>query len=273
MTFAGTVIVDGVEQASDYIELGAFVGDECRGSALPVKMGERRVYFLLVAGNAEDEGAPLGFKLYDHARQRELDYYCTNSQSYHEDLSLGVDELYEFRFLTEVVEQTVQMSDGWTWWSASVELSDFDGLKMLEAALGDTGVIIKSANQYVQNYSSDGLGWLGNLEQLTNERCYKIQTTAACAVTIKGAVALPADHPIEIQPGWNWIGYPLPQAQTVTSALEGFQPSANDIIKGQNGYATYIPGLGWLPEFTLEPGKGYLYHSNNITTQTLMFYR
>ena len=168
--------------------------------------------------------------------------------------------------------QTTAMSNGWTWWSTCVELTGIDGLTMLENSLGDNGVMIKNSNAYVQNYSAYGLGWMGTENMvLSNEKGYKVNTNAACTATMVGSLANPADHPIEIQPQWNWIGYPVFQTQTVSSALAGFQPTANDIIKGQGDFSNYILGYGWLPEIILEPGKSYLYHSNNTGNQTLVF--
>jgi len=52
----------------------------------------------------------------------------------------------------------------------------------------------------------------------------------------------------------------------------GFQPSNNDIMKSQNGFATYYDGYGWYPgDFTMNPGQGYLYLSNAATNKTLTY--
>ncbi len=170
--------------------------------------------------------------------------------------------------------QTVTMSNGWTWWGTSVELTSLGndgGLGVLEQGLGDYGIIIKHGPKYVQNYSSFGYGWMGTLEKLENEKGYKIQTTQSCDVTITGPLAEPGDHPIELVQGWNWIGYPVVQAQSVSSALAGLTPTSGDIIKGQGPFSTYYEGMGWLPEFNLEPGKGYLYYSGNEENQTFTY--
>ena len=167
------------------------------------------------------------------------------------------------------ISQTINMSKGWNWWSSYIELSGIDGLSLLEESLGENGVSIKSQNAYVE-YSSQN-GWTGTLQAIDNESCYKIMTTGTCTLVLSGPVAVSANHPITLNQGWNWIGNPVSEAQTVTSALSGFTPEEGDIIKGQDAYATYSTVTGWTPsDFTLNPGEGYMYYSAAAGTKTLI---
>ncbi|MCR5013395.1 MAG: T9SS type A sorting domain-containing protein, partial [Bacteroidales bacterium] len=56
---------------------------------------------------------------------------------------------------------------------------------------------------------------------------------------------------------------------TVAEALAGIEPSDNDMIKGQDNYATYANGT-WKPSINLVPGQGYLYQRNGGST-TLVY--
>lgn len=72
MSVIGVIEINGVEQASESYELGAFCGDECRGSEmLAFYEGlNRYMVFILIYG---EPGDVLSFRLYDHAIQQELE--------------------------------------------------------------------------------------------------------------------------------------------------------------------------------------------------------
>lgn len=173
--------------------------------------------------------------------------------------------------------QISPLAEGWNWWSSYIELTDNDGLGQLENSIGSAGMIIKSrTNGYVEAYQYGGeTYWYGTLGSINNEQMYKIRTNAACNAIIVGDLASPADHPITINSGWNWIGFPCNQNVGVDVALSGFTPANNDIIKGRNGYTTYYSDANYSMWYgtlnTLESGKGYMYRSNSSASKTLTF--
>ena len=77
-----------------------------------------------------------------------------------------------------------------------------------------------------------------------------------------GHNALAQDVTINLQPGWNWFGYPKSEAMDVATALGTFTPMEGDIIKSQTKFTMYQDGewSGNLTQFT--PGGGYMYLSN-----------
>ena len=338
MTILGILKIDGVEPYADYLEIGAFSGEECRGSALPDMSNGLCVYYLNVSGNTD--GDPITFLLYDHQLGQELDLYCTNEMVFENDMSYGSEEFYEFNFVSLVqitatadpeeggtvegagaygfgqtctltaiandgfqfnswivdgetvsneatyvfevsgpvtvtalfeMVQTVELNQGWTWWSANVEQSGIDGLSVLENSLNPYGRVIKTTDKFVQYQVQYGQ-WMGGLTNLTNEEGYRIQTTEACSVSMAGSLANPEDHPITLNPNWTWIGYPVAHQQTVNEALSGLEPVTNDLIKGQGSSARYVPSVGWIPaDFTLNPGESYMYYSKASDDKTLVY--
>ncbi len=242
-------------------------------------------YEITAIANPAEGGTVSGSGTYNHFASCTLTATAADGYQFNswvaDGTTVSTDATYTFEVSGPVVAtamfdlvQTIAMSDNWTWWGTSVELSGFadGGLSMLEESLGDNGIIIKTSGPFVQNFTSYGMGWMGSLTELANEKGYKIQTNQACDVTMVGPVADPADHPIVIHQGWNWIGYPVNHAQNVSTALGDFEPSANDVIKGQgSSFSTYVTGLGWLPEITLQPGKSYLYYSNNAEDEELVY--
>ena len=170
--------------------------------------------------------------------------------------------------------QTNSLTQGWNWWSTYVEMNNVDGLGMLQNSLGHNGLTIKSQNDFTDNYYQD-MGedyWYGSLESIQNEQGYLINVADACSVTITGSAAIPALHPITIQPNWNWIGYPVAVPQTVANALAGFSPMPDDVVKGQSDFTSYYEGFGWYPDdFMLVPGQSYLYFSTANAGTTLTY--
>ena len=172
------------------------------------------------------------------------------------------------------VTQTVTMQEGWNWWSTNIEQNGIDGLTMLENGLGHNGVTIKSQYDFVENYyqyyGEDF--WFGSLEGITNEQGYLVDVTQDCSPSMTGVRANPSNHPITIQPNWNWIGYPVASQQSVASALAGYNASPDDLIKSHYEFATFYEGFGWFPDdLIMTPGQGYFYYSNAYGNQTLNY--
>ena len=88
---------------------------------------------------------------------------------------------------------------------------------------------------------------------------------------MEGLATDPANHPITIIRGWNWIGFPCDHSVGVNEALSGFTPKNNDIIKSKDGSATYSNGTWSGTLNTLEPGQGYMYGSKSNAVKTLVY--
>ncbi len=347
MTVSGVILINGVEQTSTLLEVGAFCGDECRGSMMPefFPPSSQYVVSLTIVSN-QQSGEAITFRLYDHATQQELDHQCANGVSFVSNEIIGsMGDWFQFAFNDEVsvsaaldpigagsvtgtgnylpgtavtltatanegyafshwsigsetvstdnpytftltsatslvahfnILQISSLSMGWNWWSTYIEQEGINGLTMLEQSLGHNGLMIKTQVPYVQNYyQQTGYDyWFGSLTNvgLANETGYQISVSANCQAVMEGAIANPSSHPITIQSGWNWIGYPVSVQQSLSTALSGFIPMANDLIKGQGSSATYYDNYGWFPtSFTLTPGQSYMYYSNAQQSKTLTY--
>ncbi len=171
---------------------------------------------------------------------------------------------------------TQYFTDGWNWYSTFIEQSGINGLLMLENSLGGSGIRIQGKNAGTDYFESQGVGyWYGSLIALNNEQMYKIRTNAVCDASMTGHITLPINHPITINEGWSWIGFPSSQSIDIATALGSFTPEADDIIKGRNASATFVSSgnynLWYGPLNTLEPGQGYMYKSNSSETKTLVY--
>ena len=175
------------------------------------------------------------------------------------------------------INQTTTLAQGWSWWSTYIEQSGINGLAMLENSVGTACNRIQSRTEFTDLNCYQGYCiWDGTLNAITNEQSYRIRTTSPCEAVITGQPALPENHPITVNPGWNWIGFPSAQPLSVTSALSAFAPEVNDQIKGRYNFATYLGNYGGVDYWdgmltTLEPGQGYMYRSYATTAKTLVY--
>lgn len=90
MNVIAIVEINGVEQQNEYLELGAFCEEECRGSKLLRYYdppADRYLLFLTIYGEGGDQ---LYFKLYDHLTQHELECTTTDTLYYSSNAIIGL---------------------------------------------------------------------------------------------------------------------------------------------------------------------------------------
>ena len=169
-------------------------------------------------------------------------------------------------YLQPVFSQTITFSSGWNWWSTCIDID----LTQLEAALGSNATGITSQNDGFVSYIN-GLGWQGSLNSITSSKMYKIETDSEFSLTLTGTQVNPSEYLITLNPGDNWIGYPLSQSMSLSEAFAGANPMNGDKVSAYGAYAQYYNGT-WYGELNLlQPGQGYVYKSNATTTKTYYF--
>lgn len=278
MTLTGVVYLDGESMQNDsrsqYLEVGAFCGEECRGSFTPLLFStpftQGYFYFMQIYSDVET-GETITFRIWDHEAGQELNVTCISDTTFVSDGGYGnLMNPYQLRFVTNTGSSHTQaLSSGWNWWSTYIEMGGNNGLEQLENTLGDACIRIQSRNQYIDNYGSF---WYGTLSEITNEQSYRIRTNAECNAVVVGGETTPESHPITIVNGWNWVGFPSSNSINVSTAMAGIDAEMDDQIKGRHNYASYLGyGLWYGTLNTLEPGQGYMYKSNGNETKTLVY--
>ena len=177
----------------------------------------------------------------------------------------------EFTNIQEVCtqSQTIELSQGWNWFSTNVDITLDDLKSALVEALPNTSITIQSQTQNT-TYNPNNNRWSGRLTSLDITQMYMITVTAACEVTLEGLPINPTEHPVTITNGANWIAFPLSESMTVTNAFTGFAVPG-DVIQSQTQNANYNNGR-WMGQLsTLEPGQGYIYKSSVQNDRTLVF--
>lgn len=332
MSMIGIVQIDGTEQASAMLELGAFCNGECRGSEFPVEEEGQWLYFMTIGGSSGDD---ITFRLYDHALQQELNLFCFNVIPFEIYGLIGMEEPYEVQFasmlnvsininpedaglvegageyapgtnvtltatpnegyvfnswtldgeivstdpsytftVTESVSltanfdvvRTQQLVMGWNWWSTDLEIT-LDDLKAALVATGNTSLLIKSQGE--TTFYSNGR-WKGNLSWDVSNM-YKIKVSTACEITLEGTPINPAEHPVTIRNGYNWIAFPFNQSMSINAALAGFSAVSNDLIKSSTNNTIFTRGAWRGALTTFEPSQGYIFKSVKLEDRILTF--
>ena len=271
MTVSAVLYVNGEEQHADYVEIGAFCGEDCRAAALPYEVEGEQVYFLTIRGNAGDA---ITFRLYDHQMQAELDYVCEQAYTFVVDDILGDwPDWYPIRFSAPIstTEQTVQLALGWNWFSSYIDPGDpIVLLDMLKEALGDNAIEIQSYDDNTECMDGE---WFGGLDDIgiDNAQTYMILAANDCTIELEGPATDPANYPITLHRGWNWIGFPCAQEVSVADAFAGFEPEEGDVLQSYDNM-TEFDGEDWWGELeTLVPGQGLMYYSMSDELKELVF--
>ena len=168
--------------------------------------------------------------------------------------------------LDPICLQTVTFSAGWNWWSTNLNIS----LSQLETALGNNASNIASQSDGFVFYA-DSIGWSGELNAIEPSRMYKIQMVNGDSITFSGTPVNPTAYPITLNPGDNWIGYPLSQSMSLGEAFAGANPVNGDKVSSYGDYAQYYNGTWYGGLQNLQPGQGYIYKSNATEAKTFYF--
>jgi hypothetical protein len=155
--------------------------------------------------------------------------------------------------------QTVSFTQGWNWFSTYLDITMDDLKAALVSALPGTKIVIKSKGNGTATYN--GRRWKGQLSALDVTQMYRIGVMSGCEFTLEGEPVNPAEHPITISYGDNWIGFPFNESKTLRRAFGRF-PVEGDVVKSNGNGAAKFNGTRWRGSLnTLEPGQGYIYKS------------
>ena len=100
---------------------------------------------------------------------------------------------------------------------------------------------------------------------------YKINVPGDVTIAISGSIVNPAQHPITLNPGNNWIGFPVSQSMSISEAFAPANPVDGDRVSRLGQYAEYYNGIWYGGLQTLEPGQGYIYKSKATSTKTFTY--
>ena len=271
MDIIAQVRVDGEMQNSTLIEVGAFCGDEVRGSSLITcsQMTGKYVVFLRVYGENNDQ---ITFRIYDHYAEVEPAYHIPAKENLVINGFLG-DEINPYIIdCYSHMQQSDDLAGGWNWYSTYIDVEGAEGFSMLTAGLGADADVVKSQvgmSMYYNAYDA----WSGSLTTFDNSQMYMIKMNAARTLEIVGGPTNVAETHLTLHPGWNWVSYPASVEMPLSDALAGFTPADGDCIKSQVGMAIYYGAYNaWSGSLNrLTPGQGFMYKNNSSSAKVLTY--
>ena len=247
MTIIGVVEVEGVEQRSSNIEIGAFCGNELRGSQrLYYEQDIDRYYlYLMIYGETNDV---ITFKLYDHSTATESDLSHVENVIFEVNGTLGnLMEPYTFNFLSGVM--------------VSARCNPQEAGTIIGTGkypLESTATLTATANEgfAFKNWTLDG-------EVVSNEAAYSF--------VVEQATELVANFNYiqerELSKGWNWYS-----TYVNVSGSEGLNMMKEDLaesaiqIKGQNNFVNNQNGIWYGQLNGLSSDQMYMIHMSDAAT-------
>ena len=165
--------------------------------------------------------------------------------------------------------QTIALSAGATYVSFYVDITLNELKNALVEVSPNTTIKITGKNS-ATTYDPQRHRWSGNL-QWNVAQMYIIRVAADCEVSLEGMPIDPAEHPVTIVSGSNYIAFPFAENMSLTNAFDGFAVNGDKVLS-KNGSATYNRGRWQGSSLSnLEPGKGYIYKSSTTESRTLVF--
>ena len=271
MDIIAQVRVDGEVQNSTLVEVGAFCGDEVRGSGLITcsQMTGKYVVFLRVYGENNDQ---ITFRIYDHYAEVEPAYHIPAKENLVINGLLG-DEINPYIIdCYSHIQQSDDLAEGWNWYSTYIDVEGAEGFGLLTAGLGADADVVKSQvgmSMYYNEYNA----WSGSLTTFDNSQMYMIKMNAAHTLEIVGGLTNVAETHLTLHPGWNWVSYPVSVEMPLSDALAEFTPADGDCIKSQVGMAIYYGAYNaWSGSLNrLTPGQGFMYKNNSSSAKVLTY--
>ena len=283
----GHVWVDGVRLDSDTYEIGAFVGNECRGASL-LYHDQIPGYWIQFAIHFETSGETATFKLYDHSENLEMDLYCANSLTLGPETVGGIDgnSAYVVNFYTpfykEITGHDGNDASGWSLISSPVGALDPANVGNLVASTVadfDLYRFNQSADAEWENWKKEGDHYHFNLEPgrgylYANKNTVNLRF-GGVPYDGNGEVNLIYDSGKDFA-GWNLIGNPFPTEAYIDRPYYKMTDDGDGFLEVNENYAsTPIPvctgilvkagGTGEKVTFTQpsdkpgqEPGRGNL---------------
>lgn len=154
-------------------------------------------------------------------------------------------DVAEFTYKLKRTATAMKLKKGWNWLSHNLD----EPVTPETLAGGATEAFVGSDG----NVSGETLA----------AQSYKAKVAEDRSFTMEGVQVNPGNVAISLRSGWNWIGFPVGQAMSVTEAMTDATPDNYDCIVGQEGFAQYA-GDAWQGTLdVMRPGQGYMYLSGS----------
>jgi hypothetical protein len=273
MNIFGQLKIDNVISTNPESKIAAFNnGVICGVAKLQyVQAYDRYEVFLNVYSNQTD-GDSIRFHIYDAASG--LTYVnVTPAIMFAENDVVGtITNPITFSANTEI-SRNIPLNSGWTWFSLPLKSNRLANANTLLNTVEATTNDLVMTNPIYDQYDAT-LGWMGSITQgpgYLNNKSYKIKLAKKDTLLHIGARLNPdsIQAQINVQPGWNWIGFVSNKNVSVNEALGNYSAVTGDLIKSQYEFAYYDNSIGWTGSLAyMKPAMGYMLKSSGTSNFT-----
>ena len=163
------------------------------------------------------------------------------------------------QMVPQAVDMELEIPKGWSWISSNLIEEDKTDSKSFLSPIKDHVIRLVGVENELIN--DPVYGFVGKLTTIRPQNGYKLHVDESVKLSYSGPVCEPANNAINLEEGWNWIGYLPVNTLSVQEALKYHSPMENDILKGKDSFVTYSNG-NWIGTLTdMKPGEGYMYFS------------
>lgn len=271
MSIIGRLSINDVISTDEEDMLVAMVGEEVRGVAHLEYVAPIDAYLIFMDvysdGNANEA---IEFRIWDASSGTVFADVLPINIAFNSNSILGSVFAPQLFSTDDKISLDVNLSAGWNWLGFPLLYdTPTDINRILASFEHNSGDILLGQFEFAKFETAMNLNsWIGPLTSvgIQPEQLYKLKTSTAGVLTMKGRVIDPATRPIHLANGWTWIGFISIRNLPIAQALGNLNPNAGDIIKGKTQFAIYEPSVGWIGSLrTLRPGQGFMYFSNGTT--------
>lgn len=166
------------------------------------------------------------------------------------------------------VKEKIDLTEGWNW------ISLISGEADVRYALNDeagSSAITEARSQTALIYNDPVFGFFGDLTVLAPRReAYKIDAVRDASmiiewVNIHSMIYDNAAFDQNINPRWNWVGYPYEYEYLLSDAYDATQLAEGDMVITKSGDVAIIKDGEWAGDFSVKPNTGMmLYHNGDV---------
>jgi len=253
MTMSGIILIDGVEQMGTNLEVGAFCGDECRGSMLPefFPPTNQFVVALTVASN-QLSGEEIVFRLYDHNTQQELDLESVNNTIFENNAMIGAPgNWYEFSFISSIHPQTFTLpiagygNSAGGYYLIAPPIDDVDPTSVAGMTEGDFDLYYFDQSQLQEewrNYEAEPFNLESGKGYLYAHKTDVTLTFTGTPYSGNGQVTLSKTNGVPLS-GWNLVGNPFALTATIDRECYVMNAAGTEIIAGNTRTVNPMQGV------------------------------
>lgn len=208
-----------------------------------------------ISVDGSEEGLAFIWQIWDASEGVSWPMEVTYSENFEDSgffVAEGQSAIASMYNVNPITEQNLLFPSGWSLFSTYMITEDMNIMTVLEPIVDDL-IIVKDneGNAYLVEYQFNALG------NLQAGQGYLLKTTQASSLTLQGAYAKPDLHPIQLQEGWNMIGYLYEEPLLAEDVFEELVDlEVIQIVKDYMGNA-YIPEWYFNGIGEMMPGNGY----------------